>query len=128
MRLGEPDVAKSGGHAFDGDPPLVAHERRARAGVDAATERQVLAGVGPVDAEILWALETATIPVGGRQEHHQAAAGGDLDADERGRLARRAEVGLHRALEAEHLLDEVGDPPGLVPKAVLELRLLGEQL
>ena len=39
-----------------------------------------------------------------------------------------AEVGLHRALEPQHLLEEVGDLVAVLPQLVLQLGVLGEVL
>ena len=45
--------------AFERDPPFGARERRAGTRVDAVAERDVLAGVGAVDAELVWLLRIA---------------------------------------------------------------------
>ena len=42
--------------------------------------------------------------------------------------AGETEVGLHRALDAQRLLDEVGDAVAVLAQLVLELRVLGEVL
>ena len=44
------------------------------------------------------------------------------------RAAGEAEVGLHRALDPQHLLEEVGDPVAVGPQLVLQLGVLGEVL
>jgi hypothetical protein len=58
----QPDVARAVEDAFEADPGLGSRQRAARAGVRAASERDVLAGVGAVEAELGWALEAAGVP------------------------------------------------------------------
>ena len=45
-----------------------------------------------------------------------------------GGAAGEAEVGLHRALDPQHLLEEVGDLLPVVAELVLQLGVLGEVL
>ena len=66
-------------------------------------------GVGAVALELGRALEVPRVAVGGAVEQHDRCAGGDLDASDGGRAAGQAEVGLHRALDPQHLFEEVGD-------------------
>jgi hypothetical protein len=66
--------------------------------------------VGPVDAELLRALEPPGVAVGGAVEQHDRCAGRDVDAGDGRRAPGQTEVRLHRALDPECLLDEIGDP------------------
>ena len=91
------------------DARLGARKRRAGARVGAVAERDVLAGVGAVDVELVGVLEAARVAVRGAVEHHHRRARGDVDAADGGRRARQAEVALDRALVAQRLLDEVRD-------------------
>ena len=59
LGLGDPDVVHPVEQSLDGDAALGPGERRARAGVDAAAEREVLAGVGALDVELGRVLEVA---------------------------------------------------------------------
>ena len=54
--------------------------------------------------------------------------GRDVDAADGRGAAGEAEVGLHRALDAQRLLDEVRDAVAVRPQLVLELGVLGEVL
>ena len=65
LGLGDRDVAHPVEDAFDADPALGPGERRARAGVDAVAERDVLAGVDAVGVELVGALEAARVAVRG---------------------------------------------------------------
>ena len=56
--------------------------------------------------ELGGALEPSGIAVGGAVEQHHRRPGRDLDAADRGRATGEAEVGLHRALDPQHLLEE----------------------
>ena len=80
---------------------------------------------GPVDAELGRALEEPGVPVGRSVEQHDRRPGGDVDAGHGGRPSGQPEVGLHRALDAQRLLDEVGDAVPVGPELVLELGVLG---
>ena len=46
----------------------------------------------------------------------------------RGRPPGQSEIGLHRALDPQRLLDEVGDALPVGPELVLEVRILGQVL
>ena len=68
----------------DGHPALGPGQRRAGAVVDAVTEGDVLAGVGPVDVELVRVLEQPRVAVARPGGEHQRAPGRDVDAAERG--------------------------------------------
>ena len=57
--LGQADVAHAVEDALEADPALGPGQRAAGAGVDAAPERDVGLGVGPVDAELVRGTRTA---------------------------------------------------------------------
>src|SRR3954471_19907064 len=59
------DVGHPVENALDRDPPLHARQRGARAGVDAAAERDVLADILAVERELVRILEALGIAVGG---------------------------------------------------------------
>ena len=101
---------------------------RAGAGVVAAAERDVGLRVRPVDAELGRALEPPRVAVGGAVQQHHGRARGDVDAADGRGPAGEPEVGLHRALDPEHLLEEVRDAVAVGPQLVLELGVLGEVL
>ena len=72
--LGEPDVAHPVEDALEADPALGPRQRRARAGVVAAPERDVGLRVGAVDPELGRALEPPGVAVGRAvQQHHRRA-------------------------------------------------------
>ena len=114
--LGQADVAHPVEDALEADPALGPGERAAGAGVGAAPEGDVGLGVGPVDAELVRALEAPGVAVGGAVEQHHRRAGLDVDAADRRGAPGEAEVGLHRALDPQHLLEEVGDPVVVGPQ------------
>ena len=82
MLVRQLDVEHAVEKAFDGSLGPRARERRARAGVDAVSEREVLATVRSVEAELVWALERARVAIGGAREHHDGVTGADTDAGE----------------------------------------------
>src|SRR5437588_10317369 len=82
--LGDGDVRRAIEEAVEGDPTLGPSERRACAGVDAEAEAEVLAGIAPVDVELVGILEEPWVTVGRAREQEHAGAGGDVDAGERG--------------------------------------------
>ena len=124
--LRDPDVVESVEHALEGDAPFRAHERSARAEVCAASERHVLARVDAVDVELRRALELPRVAVARAQEQDQRAARRDRHAAELARSSRHPEAHLRRALEAECLLDEVGNAVAILPQLLLQLGFLGE--
>ena len=126
--LGEADVVHAVEDALEADAALGAGERAAGARVVAAPERDVRLRVRAVDAELGRALEAPGVAVGGAVEQHHRRARRDVDAADRRGAAGEAEVGLHRALDAQHLLEEVRDALAVGAQLVLELRVLGEVL
>src|SRR5438445_4141216 len=72
-RLGDRDVRRAVEETVEGDATLGAGERCARAGVNAEAEGQMLAGVRPVDVELVWVLEEPGVSVGGAREQQHAA-------------------------------------------------------
>src|ERR1700722_18177341 len=62
--LGHPDLVRPVKQALEDHASLGPGQRRARAGVDAGPERDVLADVGPVDVELVGALELARVAAG----------------------------------------------------------------
>ena len=83
---------------------------------------------GAVDPELGRALEPPRVAVGGAVQQHHGRARRDVDAADGRGPAREAEVGLHRALDAEHLFEEVRDEVAVGAQLVLELGVLGEVL
>ena len=128
MLLGQADVPGAVEDALDADPALGPGQRAARAGVGTPPEGDVGLGVGAVGPELGGALELPRVAVGRAVEQHDRGAGGDLDTADRRRAAGQAEVGLHRALDPQHLLEEVGDPVAVGPELVLQLGVLGQVL
>ena len=127
LRLRDRDVAHAVEHSLDADACFRTSERRAGAGVDAVPERDVLAGVHPIGSELVGVLEAARVAVGRPGDHHHRGAGGDVDAADGGRHPRQPEVTLHRALEAQGLLDEARDAIGFTAEQVLEVGPLAEE-
>ena len=103
-------------------------ERRAGARVDAVTEGHVLARVDAVDPELVGVVEAARVAVGGAVHHHERGSGRELDAADGAPDARQPELALDRALESEHLLDEVRDELATVTELLLEIGALTEHL
>src|SRR5262245_15241527 len=68
LRFRDPDVGHAVEEAFDAHARLGARERRTGTAVDAEPERDLVAGVGAVDAELRRALEPARIAVRGAVE------------------------------------------------------------
>ena len=101
---------------------------RREATMDAPAERQMLTGVATFDAELAGRLELAGVAVGSAVQHHDRRTRRHLDVTDGGGDSGDAEVSLHRALEAQHLLDEVGDERPVVTQALLQPRVFGEQL
>ena len=81
--------------------------------------------VRPVHLEFRRIRETPGIAVGGTVEQHDRRARGNVHSADRGGAAGQAEVGLHRALYPQGLLDEAGNELVASPKLVLELRVFG---
>ena len=73
-------------------------------------------------------LEEPGVAVGRSVQQHHRRPGGNVDAGDRGRSPGQPEVRLHRALDAQRLFNEVGDPVGVRPQLVLELGVLAEVL
>ena len=88
--LGEPDVAHPVEDALEADATFGAGQRATGAGVGAAAERHVVQGVGPIDSEVVGALEPAGITVGAPPGHCIARA--------RGPGGRGAPAASHRPL------------------------------
>src|SRR5204862_3054589 len=108
--------------ALEADPALDPGQRATRTGVDAATKRDVVEGVLPVDLEVVGALEAPGVAVGGPVEEHDRRPGLDLDVADRRCALGEPEVRLHRALDAQRLLDEVRDAVLVLAQLVLKLR------
>ena len=68
------------------------------------------------------------ITVRGAVDDHHGGARGDLDAAELGRHAREPEVALHRALDAQALLDEVRDALPVLAQLLLQLGVVADAL
>src|SRR5947209_16088304 len=88
----------------------------------------MLAGIGSVDVELVRVLEEARIPVGRSRQEQDAGPSRDVDTGERRALPRHAELGPKRALDAQRLLDEVGDPAAVFADPLLEVGALAEHL
>ena len=101
---------------------------RADARVDAEPEPEVVAAVGAVEAELGRRVEVARVAVRGAVVHHHRRARGDVDAADGRREPCEPELALDRALEPQHLLDEVGDAVPFGAQQLLELGILGEPL
>ena len=93
-----------------------------------ASEGEVDLCIGPVEAELAGTLEEPGVAVGRAVQQHHGCAGGNVDARDGGRLPGQAEVGLHRALNAERLFNEGGDPLGVLTQLVLEFGVLAQVL
>ena len=87
-----------------------------RTGVNAVPKRQMMAGVGSIDAELPRALELARVATSDAVEHHHRGAGGNIHPAELRRDTRQAEVALDRALQPQSLLDKIRYKFALVPK------------
>ena len=124
--LGQPDVVHPVEDALEAHATLDAGERAAGARVGTASEGDVTLHVLAVDAELGRALEAPRIAVGGTVEQHHRRARGDVDTADRGRTAGEPEVGLHRALHAQHLLEERRDLLAVGAQFVLHFGVLGE--
>ncbi len=120
-RLRDPDVAHAVEDALEADAGLGPRERRARAGVDAEPEPEVLAAVHPVEAELVRIVELPRVVVRGAVEHHHGGAGREVDAADRRGDARQPELRVERGLEPQRLLDEGRDAVALVAQLLLEL-------
>ena len=78
--LGDADLGGPVEEPLNDDPCLGPRQRRSRARVDAVPERDVLANVGPVDAQFVRALELARITAGRPVEQHDRRARGNVDS------------------------------------------------
>src|SRR5271166_3100640 len=76
--LGQANVPGAVEDALDAHPSLDSGQGGARAGVGAASKRDVRLGVGAISAELGRALEASRISVGPAVEQHDRGAGGDL--------------------------------------------------
>ena len=94
--------------------------------MDAAPEGDVGLGVGTVQPELGGGVEVTGVAVCRAVEQHHGGAGGDVDAADRGGASRQPEVRLHRTLDPQRLIDEVGDALRVGPELVLELRVFGQ--
>ena len=83
LALGDADVARAVEQPFDAHAGLGARQRCTGARVDAASERDVLAGVRPVDVERRRIVEAPWVAVGRGDEQHERRAGGNVDAAHR---------------------------------------------
>ena len=126
MGLRDPDVGRAVEEALDRGDGLGPRERRAGAGVDAVPEREVLAAVRAVEAELGRALELARVAARGVGHHEHRGAGREVDAADGGGHPRQPERALHRRLGAQHLLDERADEVVVVAQPLLELGVVAE--
>src|SRR5205085_11705927 len=76
----EPDSAHAVEDALEADPCFGAGERTAGAGVRAPPDRDVVHGVGPVDAALLRTVEPPRIAVVGAVEQDDRRTRRDFDA------------------------------------------------
>src|SRR5262245_36403918 len=95
--LGQSDVTHPVENALEAHPALGTRERSTGTRVNATPESDVGLGVGPVDPEVVWAIEALRVAIRGTVEEHDRRAGCDVDATDVGRLSRQTEVRLHRA-------------------------------
>ena len=128
LGLGDRDVGHAVKQAFDADPALGAGQRRARAGWTPWPNAMCSRAFAAVDVELVGVLEAARGRGWPPVEHHDRGAGGDVDATDRRRHACQPEVALHRALEAQRLLDEVRDAAAVVAQELLQLGAFADQL
>ena len=101
-------------------------ERRAGAAVDAGAERQVLAPVGPVEAELVRVVEVARVATGGVGHHEHGGPRREVDPAHRRAHLGQLERALQRRLGAQHLLDERRDEAVVVAQPLLELGVVAE--
>ena len=128
VRLADPDVGGPVQQPFQSDPGLRAGQRCAGAAVNAAAERQVLARVLALGIESVGVLEPARVAVGGPVDHHHRAAGTEGFVADGGRHPRQPEVALHRALDAQALLDEVRQQAAIATQPLLDVGLVAHHL
>ena len=129
MLVGEPDVAHPVEDPLDADATLGTRPAALRdRSATPTTEGHVLLRVGAVQPELLGTLEPSWIAIGRAVEDHHRRSRCDLHAADRGAAAGQPEVRLHRALDAQRLLDEVRDALPVRPQLVLELGVLAEVL
>ena len=106
-----PEVRQPVEHQLEGHRSLQPRERRTEAVVDAHTERgmalQVLQVAG--DVEAIRIVPGLRVPVGRAEHHVHLGVDRDVDAVERDGAGVRPEQAVHRSVEAEALLDGVGD-------------------
>src|SRR5436309_10685702 len=119
MRLADPDVGGAIQQSLESDAGLRPRERGAWTAVDAATERQVLARVLAFGVEAVRILETARVAVGRAVDHHHRATGAERLLADGGRHSRQPEVALDWALDAQALLDEVGQQAAVLAQSGL---------
>src|SRR3954452_23759569 len=101
VRFVEPDVVHALEDSLEADARFGARQRTTGARVRAAAERDVLPRVQSVEAELGRALEAPRVAVGSTVEQHAGRTGADVDVADGGGPARKPEVGLDRALDAE---------------------------
>src|SRR3954463_11172864 len=109
MLLGQANVAGAVEDALEADPAFDPRQRSTRAGVHAASEREVRADRVSLDAELRGALELAWVAVGCAVEQHHRRTGGNLDVTDFRAAPGQPEVRLHGALDAERFFDELRD-------------------
>ena len=112
---------------FQRHPSLEPRERGAEAVVDAVAERELLAD-RPVDVETVAVGIAPVVTVGGPDEEQHGAACGHRPPVEL-HVARDVSADVRRGrLEAEDLLDRVGDEREIVDELATLVRVVGQDL
>src|SRR5581483_10997743 len=112
--------------AFQRHAPFHARERRARTGVNAAAERDVLAHVATVELELVRIVEPSRITVGRTGTHHHRGAGWHVDVAQLRRLAGHPEHAFDRAVHPQAFLDERRDAAAVVAQLLLDVGPVAE--
>src|SRR5271165_339876 len=120
------DVGHPVEYPVEGNASLGPGEWRSRTGVVATSERQMLANVGAVHAELVGLLELARVPIAGAGQQHHRGSRRNRYVTDRGRCACHAEVGLHRALHPQCLFDEGGDAVAFPAQQRLDVRTFSD--
>src|SRR6185312_8104076 len=95
--LGDPDVGHPVEDPIQRDSALRTGERRTRARMDAADERDLFAHVMTIGTECVGIFELTLISVARSGKEHDRRAGGHFDISNGRRRARHSEVSLDRA-------------------------------
>ena len=107
----DPQVGKAREKAWNRRAPLRPGEPRAEAEVDAVAERQVRVRLA-IEPQLVGLVEHLGIAVGRADAHDDLVAGSNRLPAELEVLVGHAGRELHRALEAQQLLDGRADQPG----------------